>query len=173
MKKLVIILLAITPFLSFSQRAERPLTPGNKSGISWVPLEKAKVLARKNNQKILIFFYKKDCAYCERMKQQTLSDPTVIKTIHNNFLPVKIDSRTKDIIIYNGIAYGNQQPASSGRHDWRHDFYAEVATFNYSGTPQLTTPTIVLFNNKFERITVIPGNKPKEHLLRLLEKHIK
>ena len=172
MKKLVIILLAIIPFLSFSQRAEKPLAPANKSGINWIPLEKAKVLARKHNQKILIFFYKKDCAYCETMKQKTLSDPTVIKIIHNNFLPVKIDSRTKETIIYNGVSYGNQQPASSGRHDWRHDFYAEVATFNYSGNPQITTPSIVLFNNRFEKISVIPGNKPKEHLLRLLKKYM-
>ena len=51
------------------------------------------------------------------MKKETLSDPSIISMINNNFFPVKMDSRTKDTIIYHGIAYGNQQPASSGRHD--------------------------------------------------------
>ena len=164
MKKLIIVLLAITPFLLFSQG-------GIKTEIDWLPLEKAKTLAEKHNEKILIFFYKKDCDYCEKMKRETLSDQSVINMINNNFFPVKIDSRTKDTIIYNGRAYGNQQPASSGRHDWRHDFYAEVAAF--ANGSQITTPTIVLFNNKFEKITNFPGNQPKQLLLRRLSNYIK
>jgi thioredoxin-related protein len=107
------------------------------------------------------------------MKKETLSDPAVIKIINNNFFPVMIDSRTKDTIIYNGIAYGNQQPESSGRYDWRHDFYAEVAAFTRNKTSQITTPTIVLFNNKFEKIVNMPGNHPKELLLRKLRNYTK
>ena len=57
------------------------------------------------------------------MQNLTFRDTNVIKMINDNFLAVKIDSRTKDTIIYNGKAYGNQQPASSGRHDWRHYFF--------------------------------------------------
>ena len=165
MKQLVIVLFVIIPFLSFSQGAV-------ENEITWIPLEKAKVLAKKHNEKILIFFYKEHCPYCDKMKKETLSDLTVINMINNNFFPVKIDSRTKDTIIYNGIAYGNQQPASSGRHDWRHDFYAEVASFTRNGTSQITTPTIALFNKDFEKITIFPGNHPKELLLRKLKNYI-
>ena len=166
MKKLVFFLLIILPLFVFSQGTV-------KNKIAWLSLEKAQVLAKKNNQKILIFFYKKDCEYCEKMKKETLSDLTVINIINNNFFPVKIDSRTKDTIMYNGKAYGNQQPASSGRHDWRHDFYAEVAAFTRNGSSQITTPAIVLFNSNFEKITNMPGNHPKEFLLRKLQKYIK
>lgn len=166
MKKIVILLLAITPLFVFSQGSVT-------NEIAWTSLDKAKVLAKKHNQKILIFFYKKDCSYCEKMKKETLADPYVIKTINQNFFPVKIDSRTKDTIIYNGIAYGNQQPASSGRKDWRHDFYAEVAAFKVKGQSQITTPAIVLFNSKFEKIINFPGNHPKELLLRKLKNYIK
>jgi thioredoxin-related protein len=169
MKKLVFFLLIILPLFVFSQGAVKAV----KNEIAWMSLEKAQVLAKKNNQKILIFFYKKDCEYCEKMKKETLSDLTVINIINNNFFAVKIDSRTKDTIMYNGKAYGNQQPASSGRHDWRHDFYAEVAAFNRNGSSQITTPAIVLFNNNFEKITNMPGNHPKEYLLRKLQKYIK
>jgi len=166
MKKLIIILIEIIQFLLFSQGAV-------KNEIAWIPLEKAKVLAKKHNQKILIFFYKENCSYCEKMKNETLKDQTVINTINRNFFPVKIDSRTKDTIIFNGIVYGNQQPASSGRNDWRHDFYAEVSAFKQNNTSQSTTPTIVLFNKNFEKITIFPGNHPKELLLRKLKRFIK
>lgn len=161
----IILLLSFIPLLSFSQLAQKE--------INWMPLEKAKKLAEKNNGQTLIFFYKKNCEYCEKMKQETLNDPSVINIINNNFFPVKIDSRTKDTILYNGKAYGNQQPASSGRHDWRHDFYAEVASFTQNGSSKITTPTIVLFNSRFEKIATMPGNHPKVYLLRKLKNYIK
>ena len=166
MKKLITVLLISIPLIVLSQG-------GGQTEINWVPLEKAKTLAKKHNGKILIFFYKQDCPYCDKMKKETLSDPATISVINNNFFAVKIDSRTKDTIIYNGKAYGNQQPASSGRHDWRHDFYAEVAAFDRNGTSQITTPTIVLFDSKFNKITTMPGNIPKEWLSRRLQQYIK
>ena len=166
MKKIITLLFVIIPFFVLSQG-------GEKTKINWLPLDEAKILARKHNSKILIFFYKQDCPYCDKMKTETLSDPSTISVINNNFFAVKIDSRTKDTIIYNGKAYGNQQPASSGRHDWRHDFYAEVAAFDRNGTSQITTPTIVLFDNKFDKITTMPGNIPKEWLSRRLQRYIK
>ena len=129
MKRIVIVIFALAPILILAQGAP-------KLEIDWIPLEKAKKYAKKYDGKVLIFFYKENCEYCEKMKKETLSDPTVINIINNNFFPVKIDSRTKDTIMYNGKAYGNQQPASSGRHDWRHDFYAEVAAFERNGNSQ-------------------------------------
>ena len=166
MKKILLLSFFVLPFISFSQGNVK----NNK--INWIPLEKAKEYASKYNQDILIFFYKKDCPYCEKMKKEALSDVQVINLINNNFLPVKIDSRTKDTIIYNGVAYGNQQAESSGRYDWRHDFYAEVASFSRNNTEQSTTPSIVLFNNKFEKIKNFPGLQPKQLLLRNLKPYV-
>jgi thioredoxin-related protein len=166
MKRLVILLLALAPYFVFSQ--------GQVSNeINWISLEKAKKYAKKYDKNILVLFYKKDCPYCEEMKRETLSDQSVIDLINNNFFPVKIDSRTKDTIYYNNKAFGNQQPASSGRHDWRHDFYHEVARFNQKGKELTTTPTIVLFNSKFEKLTVFPGKQPKPLLFRRIKPYIK
>ena len=166
MKIIITVLLSIAPLFVFSQGAETKT-------VNWLKLEEAKLLAKKHNGKVLIFFYKKDCPYCDEMKKETLSDPSTINMINNNFFAVKIDSRTKDTIMYNGKPYGNQQPASSGRHDWRHDFYAEVAAFDRNGASQITTPTIVLFDNNFKKIVTMPGNIPKEWLSRRLQKYIK
>jgi len=165
MNKLVIILLAILPIITFSQGLE-------KKEIAWISLEKAKLLAKKHNQNILIYFYKKNCPYCDKMKKETFSKPNVISTINRYFLPVKINSRSKDTIYYNNVAYSNQQPIDHG-YTFRHDFYAEVASFNRDGTTQSTTPTIALFNSNFKKTALFPGNKPAELLLRLLKKHIK
>ena len=166
MKQFVFCLLICSSFFCFSQGA-------TKTKIDWIPLEKAQQYAKKYNKNILIFFYKKDCEYCDKMKKEALSDMQVINLINNNFLPVQIDSRTKDTIIYNGVAYGNQQPESSGRHDWRHDFYSEVAAFTRNNESQITTPTIVLFNSEFEKIKSFPGQQPRELLLRNIKPYIK
>ena len=166
MRRFVVLLLVLAPYFVFSQ--------GHIANeINWISLEKAKKYAKKYDKNILVFFYKKDCPYCEEMKRETLSDQSVIDLINNNFFPVKIDSRTKDTIYYKNKAFGNQQPASSGRHDWRHDFYYEVARFNQKGKELTTTPTIVLFNSKFEKLTVFPGKQPKPLLIRKLKPHIK
>ena len=166
MKKLAILLLALAPYFVFSQGQV-------KNEINWIPLEKAKKYAKKYDKNIFVYFYKKDCPYCEEMKRETLSDQTVIDLINHNFFPVKIDSRTKDTIYYNNKVFGNQQPESSGRHDWRHDFYAEVARFNRNGEDLTTTPTVVLFNSKFEKIKVLPGKQAKPLLLRNIKAYIK
>lgn len=157
--------MAITPFTAFSQGAL-------KNKIDWIPLEKAKKYAKKYDKNILVFFYKKNCQYCEEMKSETLSDQTVIDFINHNFFPVKIDSRTKDTILYNRIKYSNQQPISHGS-TFRHDFYHEVARFNRNGEDLTTTPTVVLFNSKFEKINVLPGKQAKPLLLRNIKAYIK
>ena len=165
MKRLVILLLALAPFIAFSQGAI-------KTEIDWIPLKKAKEYAKKYDKNILVFFYKKDCPYCEEMKREILKDLTVVKLINNNFFPVKIDSRTKDTILYNRIKYSNQQPISHGS-TFRHDFYHEVARFNRNGEDLTTTPTLVLFNSKFEKIKVFPGKQAKPLLLRNIKPYIK
>ena len=164
MKQIIILLLIINPLLTYSQGA-------TKTEINWITLEKAKQYAKKYNKEILIFFYKKDCEYCDKMKKEALSDMQVINLINNNFLPVKINSRTKDTIYYKGTKYSNQQPVEHG-YTFRHDFYAEVSSFTRDNTEQSTTPTIVLFNNQFKKLKNLPGLQPKQLLLRNLRPYI-
>ena len=164
MKQLVFCLLICSPFFCFSQGAP-------KLDIDWITLEKAKQYAKKYNKEILIFFYKKDCEYCDKMKKEALSDMQVINLINNNFLPVKINSRTKDTIYYKGTKYSNQQPVEHG-YTFRHDFYAEVSSFTRDNTEQSTTPSIVLFNNKFEKLKNLPGLQSKQLLLRNLKPYV-
>ena len=52
-------------------------------------------------------------------------------------------------------------------------FFYEVARFQQEGKDMLTTPTLVLFNPSFEKISNIPGYYPKETLLNKLQNIIK
>ena len=66
--------------------------------------------------------------------------------------------------------YSNQQPLSDGEW-WRHDFYFEVSKFQQNGKDQITTPTIVIFDQNFKKINcgpygVLAGKHSKQRLLR-------
>mgnify|MGYP001189458069 CR=1 FL=1 len=165
-RRIILLAILIVPFITLSQ---------NKSGdsqINWIPLEIAKKYAKKYDKNILIYFYKEKCEYCDKMKKETLSNINIINSINNNFLPVKIDSRTKDTIVYNNKNWTNQQPVEHG-YTFRHDFYAEVASFTQNGKDVTTTPTIVIFDSKFRKKNVFPGIRSKERLLRDIKPFIK
>ena len=132
-------------------------------------LEEAEKHSEKYNSKILIYFYKSHCEFCDRMNKETLNKTEVISLINNNFLPVKINGYTKDTIIFNNKVYGNQQPASSGRNDWRHDFYYELGQYNNS----IITPTIVIMNSNHKKVTQFTGFQPKSQLLRGMKQIVK
>ena len=161
MKKLLLCYFIIFPFVVFSQ--------GNiQNKINWISLQKAEKFASKYNQDILIFFYKPNCEYCDKMKKETISDPEVIKLINNNFLPVKLNGYTKDTIVFDGKIYGNQQPVKDG-YSWRHDFYFEYGRYNDG----IINPTFVLFNSKLEKITQLTGYQPKSQFLRGIKRFTK
>ena len=67
-------------------------------------------LADKYNKNMLLFFYRPDCEYCEKMKNESLADPSVISLINENFFPVMINGKSKDPITYNDITYVNNKP---------------------------------------------------------------
>ena len=163
MRNFFLLTLLIIPIFSFSQGNT------NNKKINWISLEKAEEYASKYNQNILIFFYKPECDFCEKMKKATLSDPEVINLINTNFYPVKINGYTKDTIEFNGVVYGNQQPKSSGRNDWRHDFYFEFGRYKDG----IITPTIVVINGKHEKVTQFTGFQPKAQLIRSIKQILK
>tara|TARA_B100000767_G_scaffold270043_1_gene292963 strand:- start:665 stop:1162 length:498 start_codon:yes stop_codon:yes gene_type:complete len=165
MKNLLLLVFVCSSLFSYSQGEK-------KTVIDWISLEKAKKFAKKYDKTIFIYFYKENCPYCEEMKKKTFNDIAVVNLINNNFFPVKIDTRTKDTILYNGKDYSNQQPISDGS-TWRHDFYAEVATFKQQGKEMATTPTIALFDNNFKKIKIFPGKQSKELLLRRIKDYVK
>ena len=99
----VFLAIAILPVLVFSQSK-------NNSRILWMDLEKAEKFAKKYDRSMFIYFYRPNCEYCEKMKQETLADSEIAQFINQNFYPVMINATGYDTIIYNRKRYFNQQP---------------------------------------------------------------
>ena len=67
MKKLLLILIAL-PMIGFGQSISKD------TSIKWLALNEAEALSAKYNKDILLFFYRENCDFCEKMKSQTFSD---------------------------------------------------------------------------------------------------
>tara|TARA_B100001057_G_scaffold390636_1_gene398625 strand:- start:280 stop:1434 length:1155 start_codon:yes stop_codon:yes gene_type:complete len=134
--------------------------------INWVSLESAETNAKYHNKKMLIYFYKEDCDYCDAMQVECFNNVDVINYINANFIPVKIDGKTKEKIIFNDKIYTNQaSPSEDPRYTWRHDFFANLVE-PYKGN--FYWPTTVILNGRLKKIKQLPGYKTKAQLLRSL-----
>ena len=161
MKNLLLFVFIFNSLFTFSQGEK-------KVAIDWIPLQKAEEFAKKYDKNIFIFFYRPGCEYCEKMKKTTLKDPQVIKIINENFLPVMINGKGKEPIIYNDTIYVNDHPAAEDA-PWRHNLYVKLVDpvkGNYYW------PDIILINSKYEKLVQLPGFQPKGLLLRNMKRFI-
>ena len=162
MRKLVYLSFLLFSFSAFSQGEA-------KTEIQWLSIEMAEELAAKYDSDILVFFFRNGCPECKKMKEETLKNSEIIKLINENFFPVMLNGRTKDTIIYNGVAYYNQQTAAQGKN-FRHDLYHELVV---GGKHQYVYPYIVIINGEHQNIKYLPGFFPAIRLKRSLQKLIK
>ena len=160
MKKLFFVLVFI-PLISFSQGM-----PSNS--INWISLSEGEKYSEKYKKNMLIYFYRNNCDYCKRMKDEVLTDPQIVKLINENFFPVKLDGKTKKSIKYNGKNYINdvsieEDPKSS----WRHNLFFELVTPTKGN---FYWPTIVIIDGEDKKVAQLPGFRSKQQLLRSLGK---
>tara|TARA_Y100001935_G_scaffold254025_1_gene261818 strand:+ start:698 stop:1186 length:489 start_codon:yes stop_codon:yes gene_type:complete len=160
MKKLFFVLVFM-PLISFSQGM-----PSNS--INWISLSEGEKYSEKYKKNMLIYFYRNNCDYCKRMKDEVLTDPQIVKLINENFFPVKLDGKTKKSIKYNGKNYINdvsieEDPKSS----WRHNLFFELVTPTKGN---FYWPTIVIIDGEDKKVAQLPGFRSKQQLLRSLGK---
>ena len=160
MKKLFFVLVFM-PLISFSQGM-----PSNS--INWISLSEGEKYSEKYKKNMLIYFYRNNCDYCKRMKDEVLTDPQIVKLINENFFPVKLDGKTKKSIKYNGKNYINdvsieEDPKSS----WRHNLFFELVNPTKGN---FYWPTIVIIDGEDKKVAQLPGFRSKQQLLRSLGK---
>ena len=158
MKKTLFLFLFL-PLLSLSQ--------GNPvNSVNWISLAEAEKYSEKYNKNMLIYFYRNNCDYCKRMKDEVLTDPQIIKLINENFFPVMLDGKSKKTITYNGKKYINDVSIEEDPNStWRHNLFFDLVDPTKGN---FYWPTIVIIDGKDKKLGQLPGFKSKPQLQRSL-----
>ena len=159
MKKLLLILLCL-PIIGFGQSIS--------NNINWLDLNEAERLSEKSNKNMLLFFYRENCDFCEKMKSQTFTDSTVINLINENFFPVMLNGKSKTPITYNKKEFKNDKPNPEDQ-PYFHNLFKELVDMKEGN---YYWPTIVIVNGEHKKIIQGSGFWPKEQALRNLKQII-
>ena len=159
MKKLLLILLYL-PIIGFGQ--------STSNNINWLDLNEAERLSEKSNKNMLLFFYRENCDFCEKMKSQTFTDSTVINLINENFFPVMLNGKSKTPITYNKKEFRNDKPNPEDK-PYFHNLFKELVDMKEGN---YYWPTIVIVNGEHKKIIQGSGFWPKEQALRNLKQII-
>jgi thioredoxin-related protein len=107
-----------------------------------------------------VFFdvYTSWCGWCKRMDATTFKNPEVVAAINKNFHPVKFNGERKESFTFQEYEF---KFVKSGRRG--HNEFAAALLNN-----QMSYPSYVALNDKFERITIIKGYQTVNEFLPML-----
>ena len=148
------------PIIGFGQ--------STSNNINWLDLNEAERLSEKSNKNMLLFFYRENCDFCEKMKSQTFTDSTVINLINENFFPVMLNGKSKTPITYNKKEFRNDKPNPEDK-PYFHNLFKELVDMKEGN---YYWPTIVIVNGEHKKIIQGSGFWPKEQALRNLKQII-
>jgi len=75
-------------------------TEAEKNKVQWSSYDDALVKARKENKFVMVDFFAQWCKWCKELDKTTYSDPKVAQALNADFVPVKVDSESKDKVTY-------------------------------------------------------------------------
>ena len=152
-------LLVAVLIYSFALSPSRPGSAADTEGeLKWYTWEEAVAANKKEPRKIMVDVYTDWCGWCKRMDATTFTDETVSNYMKKNFYPVKLDAEQEEDIVFNGTTFKFQPYGRRGAH--------ELAIQLLNG--RMSYPSIVYLNEKFEIITVSPGYKMPEDIMKEL-----
>lgn len=122
----------------------------------WYSWEDAIEAQKKEPKKLLVDVYTDWCGWCKRMDKNTFSNPKVQAYIEEHFYPVKFNAEQKEDIHFQGETL---KWVPNGRRG-----YHELAAALLDG--RLSFPSLVYLNEKQERITISPGYKDVNQLMK-------
>ncbi|MBK6905222.1 MAG: DUF255 domain-containing protein [Saprospirales bacterium] len=155
----VAFLLVAVLIYSFVLRPSQPaVSAGGEGDLKWHTWEEAVAANKKEPRKILVDVYTDWCGWCKRMDATTFQDQTVMDYLKKNFYAVKLDAEQKEDIVFDGNTFKFQAYGRRGAH--------ELAIQLLNG--RLSYPSIVYLNEKFEIITVSPGYKMPDDIMKEL-----
>ncbi len=142
MRNIVLLMFIALPFLGFCQK------------ITWYNIEQAGTLNRQMPRKIIIDVYTDWCSWCKVMDSNTFSHPYISGYLQQHFYPVKLNAETHDTIRFFGTYLINLNIGRRSTH--------QLAQMLLSG--QMSYPSMVIMNENFQVMTVVPGYLPPEKM---------
>lgn len=129
-----------------------------EGAIQWMTWEDAIKKSDKNPKKIFVDVYTDWCGWCKKMDASTFADPKVTEFINKNFYAVKFNAEQSEDIVYKG---NTLKFIPNGRRG-----YHQLAFSLLDG--RLGYPSYVYLDEQQNRITISPGFKPVDAMMKEL-----
>jgi len=162
MKKLLpigLIICAIGLFYSFKTTDNVVDSQDIAGKLKWYSWEEAVELNKTKPKKFIVDIYTDWCGWCKVMDKKTFTNAKVIELIEKNFYPVKLDAEHKEDIKFQGTVFKYKGQGRRGAN--------ELAIALLEG--KMSFPSIVYLNEKLEKITVSPGYKKPDAMIKELK----
>lgn len=81
--------------------------------IQWLSFEKLEDSLKVKPKKTFIFFFADWCIYCKKMEQAAFKNDEIIQLLNSNFYAVKMNTESKETIVFDGKTYINKNLGKS------------------------------------------------------------
>lgn len=123
--------------------------------VKWYTWEEAVEANEKNPKKFYIDVYTSWCGWCKVMDKKTFTNPKVAAYLNEHFYPIKLNAEQKEDINFQGTTFVYKNAGKRGIH-----------TLAYSLLEgNMSYPSFVYLNSKYERILISPGYKEPQDLM--------
>jgi thioredoxin-related protein len=129
--------------------------------VEWTSMEKALSHVDASHQFIFIDIVAPWCGWCKKMDESTFTDENVSEQLRNNFVTVKLDAEAETPVSFNGKSYGLTQNGTRKTNQLAMDLGKVNGRLGY--------PTLVVLDEKGNKIQAFPGYKDAETLNILLK----
>lgn len=104
MKKKNIVIIAVSVFLGIFVYVSlsNVQAPVNDNSPEWIPIHEAQQAADSSDKLIFVDVYEIGCKYCRAMDREVFPDSTVRQVMDANYIPVRIDGNSMEMIQFNG-----------------------------------------------------------------------
>ena len=133
-------ILSLTFLLSVGMSAQE--------GINWLTWEEAQIKHGITKKKFFVDVYTDWCKWCDKMEKTTLSEPSVVEYINENYYAIRFDAEDKSEITYNNKVF---KPIKSFGKRPTHELAIEIMSGN------IGYPTVVFIDEKLKVIQPIQG----------------